>query len=210
MTTPGTTPSRRLVVLGDSAAAGHALASADEALGRRLARALTRGDGRATELVSVAVDGATTAEVAVTQLDAAQDAEVVVLGVGVNDAVDPWRRTADAAAALDALLGALHARLAPGAAVVLLSCPDLSAAPGLPWLIRPWVGRRCRALARRQGAVAVRHGVAVVAAPRAVLTLERFGADGFHPGASGHEELARRVVAALGGRVLDGVEGDAG
>ena len=194
---PGRFPPRWLVVLGDSAAAGHGVSHSDAALARRLGHALVAADGRATAVRSVAVDGATTADVLATQLEAARGAEVVVLGVGVNDAVHPARSLDGAAVSLRALLEGVRAAARPDARIVLLSCPDLSRAPGLPAILRPWVGRRCRALAARQAAVAADLGVRIVDADRAVVSPELFGPDGFHPGDRGHQQLAERALAAL-------------
>lgn len=195
---PGVEPGRTLAVVGDSAAAGHGLASAEEALARRIGRALHARDGRRTLVRCAAVDGATTVDVLHHQLDAVEQAELVVVGVGVNDAIrgtrldrlEPDLRT---------LLAAVRARAASAATVVLLTCPDLSAAPGLPTVLRPPLGRRCRAVARLQQRVADEFGVSAVPAPRAALTPEVFGDDGFHPGARGHEALATAVVATLAG-----------
>jgi lysophospholipase L1-like esterase len=195
---PGRFPPRRLVVLGDSAAAGHGLPDAEAALARRVGRGLAAIDGRQTTVSSVAVDGATTAEVLEAQVEATTDAHVVLIGVGVNDAIRPGRSIAPAASALGAVLRATRRRAADDAAILVLSCPDLSLAPGLPWLLRPVVGRRCRALAVAQERVATDLGVAVVRADRSVLSPELFGPDGFHPGPLGHERLSGEVLRRLG------------
>jgi lysophospholipase L1-like esterase len=193
---PGTAPARRVVVLGDSAAAGHGLPSADAGLARRVGRALHAADGRATAVRSVARDGAVTADVLAEQLPAAAGADVVVIGVGVNDAIKR-PRLGPVMSDLRSVLRGVRAAAAARAAVVLLTCPDLSAAPGVPWLLRPVLGWRCRALARRQAGVAAELGVPVVAVDRTALTPSVFGTDGFHPGALGHDRLAVAVLARL-------------
>lgn len=185
---------RRVVVLGDSAAAGHGLPDPEAAIARRVGRGLHAHDGRSTQVDSVARDGATTADVLAEQLDAARHAQVVVLGVGVNDAVR-GRRVPVVAAELRQVLTAL---VAEGATVVLLSCPDLSVAPALPRVLRPLVGLRCRAVARAQHRTAAELGVPVVAVGRAELVPEVFGPDGFHPGTVGHARLADEVLRRLG------------
>lgn len=184
-------------MLGDSAAAGHGLPDPDASLARRVGRGLVGSDGRETIVRFVAVDGATTAEVLATQIEATTDAEVVLLGVGVNDALRPGRSIATAASALRAVLRATRHRAADNASIVLLVCPDLSVAPGLPWLLRAVVGRRCRALAVAQERVAADLGVAVVRADGALLSPELFGPDGFHPGSLGHERLCVQVLERL-------------
>ena len=194
---PGRFPPRWLAVLGDSAAAGHDLGDPELAVARRVGRAMVAADGRATAVRSVAVDGATTADVLQTQVDAAVDAEVVLLGVGVNDALRPDRPHAEVADTTHRLLTAIREVAAPGVTIVFLSCPDLSAAPGLPRVVRPLVGWRCRQIATAQAAVAAIHGIAVIDVPRSRLAPEMFGADGFHPGTLGHERLAARAAGLL-------------
>lgn len=190
----GAGPARRLVVLGDSAAAGHGLPGPEAGLARRIGRALHVQDGRATQVASAARDGATTADVLTEQLAAARGADLVVVGVGVNDAVR-GRRAAVAAAELRQVLTTVAA---DAEAVVLLSCPDLSVAPALPAVLRPLVGVRCRAVARAQQRVARELQIPVVAVGRAELVPEVFGPDGFHPGVVGHERLAGEVLLRLG------------
>lgn len=194
--TPATAEPRRVVVLGDSAAAGHGLGDPERGLARRVGRALHAADGQATEVHSVAKDGATTAQVLATQVDAAVGASLVLVGVGVNDAVRA-RSGRRVRGELTALLGAVR-HAAPQAQVVLIGCPDLSAAPGIPRVLRAPLGWRCRIVARAQAEVARHLDVAVLWLPRSLLTPEVFGPDGFHPGAVGHERMAAGVLALLG------------
>lgn len=194
---PGRFPPRVLVMLGDSAAAGHGLSAPDVAVPRLVGRGLVDQDGRATAVRSVAVDGATTAEVLATQVGAARGAEVVLIGVGANDALDPRRTSGGIVDTTHRLLAAVAEAAAPGARVILHNSPDLSAAPGLPSVLRPVVGWRCRRVAQLQATVAALHGVPVVDMPREKLPPEVFGDDGFHPGAEGHARLAARVLRLL-------------
>ncbi len=197
---PGRFPPRWLVVVGDSAAAGHGLHDAEEAIARRIGRGLHEVDGRATAVRSAAVDGATTADVLERQIEAAQDAEVVIVGVGVNDALRATRTRAEVAGTTARLLRALEVRAAEGADIILVTCPDLSVAPGLPPVLRPIVGRRCRTIARAQEEVARSFRVVTLDLERDRLPPEVFGPDGFHPGAVGHARLATRIVELLRAR----------
>jgi lysophospholipase L1-like esterase len=191
-------PARTVVVIGDSAAAGHGLPDADAALPRQVGRRLAARTGCAVEVVSLAVDGATTADVHADQVPRIPPAaEVVVVGVGVNDAVR-GRSPGRVQAATGRLLTAVRER-APEAVVVLLTCPDLAGAPGLPEVLRPVLGRSCRRVAAAQRAVAARLAVAVAPAD-GHLPAAAFGPDGFHPGPLGVAVLADRVDAALRGR----------
>ena len=194
---PGRFRPRSVVMLGDSAAAGHGLDTADEAVPRRVARALVAVDGRATAVRSVAVDGATTGDVLRTQVDAARGADVVLLGVGANDAFKAYRSSAEVADTTHRLLTAIREVAAPEARIVFHTCPDLSMAPGLPVVLRPAVGWRCRRIAEAQHAVAAMDGIPVADLPRERISPEVFGSDRFHPGAVGHARLAERVVTIL-------------
>jgi lysophospholipase L1-like esterase len=195
---PGDEPTRRVAVLGDSSAAGHGLSDPDLAVGRRVCHALVEDDGRATELTSLAVDGADIRCVIDHQLEAARDAEVVLVGVGANDAI---RRHTPVRVAreLAELFEALTRIAAADARIVLVSAPDLSVAPALPPILRGPLGWWCRTTARVQAAIAEQHDIEVVALPREMLDPEVFGDDGFHPGALGHERTAAAIIDRLTG-----------
>jgi len=188
----GDAPVRRIAVVGDSAAAGHGLPDAEDAWARQIARALHAADGRATELRNAAVDGADIPCVLANQLHVLHDAEVVLINVGVNDAIRR-HRSRRIARDLERLLTEVHRCARPDVYVLLLTAPDLSVAPGLPAILGPPLAVLCRNTARLQRRVAAVHGVDTIAMPRQVLSPEVFGHDGFHPGVVGH----RRIAAAL-------------
>ncbi len=192
----GEAPLRRIAVVGDSAAAGHGLPDAEDAWARQIARALHATDGRATELRNAAVDGADIPCVLATQVHVLEDAEVVLINVGVNDAIrrhGPRRIARD----LDRLLTEVHRRADPEVYVLLLTAPDLSVAPGLPAILAPPLALLCRMTARVQRRVAAAHGVDTIAMPRQVLPPEVFGDDGFHPGVIGHRRMAAALIERL-------------
>lgn len=187
----------RLVVIGDSAAAGHGLPDADAGLARQVAKRLNARTGRPVRVASRAVDGATTADVHERQVpEVPADADVVLVGVGVNDAIRGRSRTR-VTATTEALLTDLR-RTAPRAEVVLMTCPDLGSAPGLPAVPRPVVRRWCRRVAAAQRSAAEDLGIAVAGAD-GHLPAAAFGPDGFHPGPGGVAILADRVDGVLHG-----------
>jgi len=192
----GTEPVRRLVALGDSATAGYRLSDPEQVASRRVARALHLRDGRATRLRSVARNGATTADVLAEQVDAATGADVVLLGVGANDATTR-RPTDELEADLTHLVERLREVAAPDAMLVIVGCPDLSVAPGLPFVVRPMLRWHVRRVARVQARVAEATGVPLVPLPRDVLPAGVFADDGFHPGPLGHERVTSRVLELL-------------
>lgn len=185
-----------LLLLGDSAVDGHGLNVA-ASLPRQLASRLSVTTGRRVRVRSVAVSGATTSDVAAFQvplLRAAGGVDAVLVGVGVNDVLRRTRAPALREAMRQLLVGVAAA--APGAAVAVATCPDLSRAPGPGPLVRRALGVRCRAVARVQRRVLEEHGVAEVAAEE-VPGPELFGEDGLHPGRAANEVVAALAVRAL-------------
>jgi lysophospholipase L1-like esterase len=192
----GIEPRRTVVTLGDSSSAGFRLTDPEQSASRRVARALHLRDGRATRLRSVARNGATTADVLADQVEAVAGAEIVLVGVGANDAKDRVP-VGEAEAALRALIVRIRDLAAPGVRIVLVGCPDLSVAPGLPRLVRLAMRPLVRRITRMQQRVADEEGVVVIPLPRDQLTSDVFADDGFHPGPLGHERVAGRVLAHL-------------
>lgn len=189
-----------LIVLGDSAAAGYGNADPREAfpfqMGERLAAAL----GARVRVDALARAGAASRDVTTEQVPelASRHADVVVVGVGVNDAIGR-RRSRTVRAETATMLAAL-AHTAPQATVALVGCPDLSTAPALPWPLDRLVGWRCRRVRAGQAAAAADAGVVFAAYPRPPEP-DMFGPDGLHPGPVGQRAAADVVVAALAGAV---------
>lgn len=187
-----------LVLLGDSAVDGYGL-TAEASLPRQVAARLATRTGRRVRVRSLAVSGATTADVASFQVPLLQATrsgriDAVVVGAGVNDAIQ--RVDLDAVdsgtrAVVDGVLAATAE-----VALAYVPCHDLSVAPGLGPVLRRLLGWRCRRVARRQLAVLDDLGVRVARADRPG-TAEMFGEDGLHPGAHGIEVIASLVVGAL-------------
>lgn len=185
-----------LVLLGDSAVDGYGL-SAEASLPRQVAARLSSRTGRRVRVRSLAVSGATTADVASFQLPllrATGPVDAVVVGVGVNDAIQ--RVDLDAVeqgtrAIVDGVLAT-----ATDTALAYVPCHDLSVAPGLGPVLRRALGWRCRRVAARQLGVLEDLAVPVARADRPG-TATMFGEDGLHPGARGVEVIASLVVGAL-------------
>lgn len=192
----GTAPARSIVVLGDSASAGFRLTTPEQSAGRRVARSLNLRDGRATRLRCAARNGATTADVLAEQVDAATDADIVILGIGANDA-SLRIPSAELGPALEELIVRLREVAAPEARLVLVGCPDLSVAPGLPFIARAFMRLHVRRVARVQERVAAALDVPLVGLPSRDLTPDVFAEDGFLPGPLGHERITSRILAVL-------------
>jgi lysophospholipase L1-like esterase len=187
----------RLVVVGDSVAAGVGVDHHRETLTGELARLLAVTGGHAVSWEVVAKTGATAGEVAalVRGRPEVAAADVLLLSVGVNDTKNlhgdrRWR------VELGDLLDSL-ARTAPKAQLIVLGLPPMEVFPSLPWPLSAILGARARrvdALARE-----------VVAARPDVRRIELelpadptlFARDGFHPSAVVHAHLAEAALALL-------------
>lgn len=193
----------RLLIVGDSSAAGVGAASQDEALAGQLSRALVQRLGGQLRWQLLGRSGHTTAQ-ALAQLRQAQGlqpADVMVTALGVNDVsagLGPGRWLQQ--------LAQLHALAAERAGVrytLHSAVPPMHDFPLLPQPLRWWMGDRAaslnRALAQQLQACGDR-GMESFALPRqgghALPGL--MAADGFHPGPAGYalwaEALAERLV----------------
>lgn len=189
----------RMVMVGDSFAAGVGVTNVEDSVGGHLATLLA-GDGHRIELSSVAVPG-TRSHHLDTQVSRAllgERPDVAVVLIGLNDAthvVNP----AEAAFHLGA---AVRRLLDVGVAVVVGTCPDLAASRAIGPPLRQIVGWLGRRIARTQeSAVAEAGGVAVDLARRAGPVFRAdpgtICVDGFHPSADGYRVWAHALYPAV-------------
>ena len=184
----------RLVVLGESPAAGVGVPDQRDGLARRLAAEITRRRGGAVAWTVCARTGATAARVTrdlVPIAPTGQDVAVVVLGV--NDSLRLRSRRAWRAE-VGRLLDDLAPHLAPGGQVVLTGVPDLGAFPSLPQPLRAVLGWHARALDRQLAGLAGRRpGVQHVPGPP-LTGPEMFSVDAFHPNADSYARWAAHLA----------------
>ena len=189
----------RVLIAGDSSAAGVGVDHQDRALAGHFSRALQRQARRPVHWRLHARTGLTTRQVhELLQLEAAGDrADVAVVVTGVNDVIDlvpPRRAVAHRAALADWLLGDGHA-----VHVVFAPLPPVHRFPLLPQPLRRVMGDDARAhddaMARW---AATRRDVSHVPIP-IELGPENMARDGFHPGEPVYrvcgEALAAHVAA---------------
>ena len=187
------------VVLGDSTAAGLGAGSAEHAYASVLSERLG-GRGWRVELTALGVSGARVKDVLEEQtpLAEAENADLVFVGIGANDATHLTSLASirrDMSAILDRLLKT-------GATVVVAGPPDMRAHA---WLepLRSIVGWRGRQIADAIERVADRHGVPVV--PLAELAgpyfasnpEDAYASDDFHPGPGGYRAWADAIFPVL-------------
>jgi lysophospholipase L1-like esterase len=187
----------RLLVVGDSTAAGVGVTSMRDALPPQLAAILAVRRGCTVAWTVSARTGATasvTAEELVPAAPIEQDIAVVL--VGVNDVLkmtprQTWR------ASMDRLVDALEKHLRSGGQIVLSGLPNPWQFRAFPQPLRAVLAWHGRALDREVRQIAKRReGVRHVAMPP-VSWPEQFAEDGFHPNAAAYRALAAHFAAAL-------------
>ncbi len=206
-TAPGEPP-LRLVMLGDSTAAGQGVRRSGQTPGALLASGLAAVAERPVVLRNVALPGATSddldRQVALVLADPARIPDTCVIMIGANDVttrMPPTRSVRHLATAVRRLRTA-------GAEVVVGTCPDLGTIAPVQQPLR-WLARRAsRQLAAAQTIGAVEQGGRTVSlgdllGPEfAANPRELFGPDNYHPSAEGYATAAMAVLptvcAALG------------
>ena len=190
-------PLVRLLIAGDSSAAGVGVAHQDQSVAGHLIRALHRHSARPVHWALRARSGLTTQQVhAMLRTDLPAAADVAVVITGVNDVIDqiPSQRAVQHRAALaDWLLAELLARH-----VLFAPLPPIHQFPLLPQPLRRVMGddaqRHNQALERW---AATRDDVSCVQIPL-TLSADTMASDGFHPGEAVYracgEALARFVA----------------
>lgn len=203
LTRPG--PGLRMVLLGDSSAAGYGVEDVTETTGAVLGSMLARETNRRVWLHSYAVVGAQSSDLA-PQVAAAltRSPQVAVILVGANDVTHAVRPSAS----VRYLADAVRQLQAHNVAVVVGTCPDLGTIRPIPQPLRAMSRLWSRRLAAAQTIAVVEAGARAVSLT-SVLGQEfdaapalLFGPDQFHPSAMGYAALASvlvpSVVAALG------------
>jgi lysophospholipase L1-like esterase len=201
-------PPLRLLMLGDSIAAGLGAERPKDTLGARLARGLAKELHRPVELRTGAVVGSESSALAaqLERLGPSYRPDVAVIVVGGND-VTHRVPVAESVSHLEEAILALCDR---GAAVVVGTCPDLGLLRPVPQPLRALGSRMSRQLAVAQAAAATRNGAHAVSLRHVVGPFfitnpdEMFSLDRFHPSAMGYkrtaEALLPSVLTALGMR----------
>lgn len=196
----------RLLLLGDSLAAGLGAVRRKETLGGRIAKAMAKRLGRPVQLHTAAVVGSESNALA-GQLDSLNPdyrPDIAVIVVGGNDVthlISPEQ-------AIRHLERAIRRLTSSGAAVVVGTCPDLGTLRAVPQPLRILLSRMSRRMAAAQTRVAHRAGAIPVSLRRTVGPIfreapgEMFSLDQFHPSAAGY----RRTAEALLPAILDALE----
>lgn len=190
----------RLLIVGDSAAAGVGAANQGTALAGQLVRHLSAAYHVQWELD--ATTGATTRS-ALQHFNQrpARDFDIALISLGVNDVTSAvsmarWRRQ-------HADLRALLRRRFQLTALLVFGIPPMSRFPALPQPLRWYLGSRARAFTR-----ALQHDVAGEDGSRYfgldfTDDVTQMAPDGFHPGPGIYAEWGRRAATAIERMRLD-------
>jgi lysophospholipase L1-like esterase len=193
-------PPIKMVILGDSSAAGYGVHRPRETPGALLATGVSRRLHRPVRLHRVAVVGSMSAGLPY-QVDAAleYDPDVAIILIGGNDVTHVSIR----AAAVRHLGDAVRRLRAAGCKVVVGTCPDIGAIqpikPPLRWLAHKW----SRDLAAEQTVAVVEAGGRTVSLGNllgpmfAADPVRMFSSDHFHPSAEGYARAAAVVLPTL-------------
>jgi lysophospholipase L1-like esterase len=198
---PGRTP-LRLVMVGDSTAAGVGASETAATVGALLAAGIA-ATGRAVTLSSVAVSGSRTTDLAdqvraLAGRGASSQPDLAVVLIGANDATH-LTSLSTVSRKLSAAVRGLHA---VGAAVVVAGCPDLGAARAFPQPLRLIAAARGRAVAATEHRAAISAGATFVdlareAGPAFRADPRMLSTDRFHPSDRGYARWARALLPAL-------------
>lgn len=195
----------RLLVIGDSSAAGVGAHHQDEALARPLARQLARRLGRPVRWRLLAQTGLTSeATLAFLKDEEVPRADVAVVVVGVNDITNQvpvaqaLRHRGEIAIWLEA-----HAGVAE---VLFPALPEMERFPSLPQPLAWWAGQMSQRNNRAQARWA---GDWPLAQPRVahvpmdgLLGSDLMAADGFHPGPGLYARVAGHLAEVIERDVL--------
>lgn len=194
----GDTASLRVLITGDSSAAGVGTRHQDEALPGQLADALAKRNVAARfGWQVIARSGIDTRELRA-MLEASTPApfDVAVVSIGVNDvtgrrSIGDWL---DDLEAVEAHLRSLEQR----SALVYSGMPPMHRFPALPQPLRAYLGERAREFdAALQAWVASRHRASYAGIPDSD-DLSLVASDGFHPGPGAYRVWAEQIAIEIG------------
>ena len=205
----GDGPALRMLMLGDSTAAGFAVAESRQTPGAHLAAGIAAAADRPVWLRCTAGPGATSATLE-SQVERAEARvpekhyDLAVIFIGANDVIRRVRPN-DAVAALRDVTREL---VELGTPVVVATCPDLGTVRPIGWPLRSVARRASRQLAAAQTIAVTEAGGRTVSLSDVLAEdfrsdpLSMFGPDRFHPSARGYAQAAFVVLpsacAALG------------
>ncbi|WP_328189462.1 SGNH/GDSL hydrolase family protein [Marinobacter sp. OP 3.4] len=189
-------PDRRLLVLGESTAAGVGVQRHDQGLASQLARLLHERSGETIAWHTYGINGATLTELMENlPLETLPQADVVLLSMGVNDTTGFTPRSRFRRQLL-ALREALKPRYP--VPIQLLSVPPMHLFTALPSPLRQVVGWRARQLDTVYQILARKQPEDFAYLPYETVTdTSLLAEDGYHPGETGYRLMAESIADQL-------------
>jgi lysophospholipase L1-like esterase len=191
----------RLLIAGDSSAAGVGAPTQDQALAGQVARELARRVGARVRWQLVAASGARSEDVLhMLMRGRLHRADVGIVIVGVNDITkevplqQALRKRGQIVAVMRKRAGVRH--------VLFPALPELERFPSLPQPLAWYAGRHARRNNAAQAAWATGQAGASHVAMDGVLDPALMADDGFHPGPRLYAKVARRLAAHIKNEVL--------
>jgi lysophospholipase L1-like esterase len=193
----------RLLVLGDSTAAGVGAPTQREALPGRLADALQARTGRGIRWRAVGANGATARDLTQHFLDQAlaEPADLLFLTVGANDAMT-MRGAGAYVRDIRRILDAFDVRN-PGGLVLMSSLPVFGRFVLLPQPLRTALYRHSLALESAARTLLARRPHAHMSSDPPPYTEEFWATDLFHPGPNGYRDWAEWAVEEAWGHGIE-------
>ncbi|WP_344869079.1 SGNH/GDSL hydrolase family protein [Amycolatopsis ultiminotia] len=186
----------RVAVLGESTVDGVGAPTHTEALTGRLAAALAKAvPGREVRWQAVGRTGASAQDVLRELVPRLQAADVLVVALGVNDAME-LHSAARFRRDLLAIVVGVRRRLGD-VPVVLAGVPPLGSFPALPRPLRDVLGARAAALDQAARELTWLSGVSYVPFAPGLLHDGLFAEDRFHPGPAGYRTWAAALAEGL-------------
>lgn len=188
----------RILVLGDSTAAGVGVQHQADGLPGNLATALSAQSGRGAEWTTMGRNGATARDLIETYLDAASAGsyDLVFLSIGANDAL---KLRGSAVFARDIRLIVCRLRAAsPAATILVSSLPAFFRFQSLPNPLRWALYLHSQTLESAARRVVKDEPAVIMSPPPPPYTDGFFASDLFHPSAKGYREWVDFALADAG------------
>lgn len=189
-------PAWRLLVIGDSSAAGVGAERVSETLAPQLARIIHLQTNEAVAWRAAGANSAIASEIRdhiVPNIEA-RDFTHIVLAVGTND-MKNYLSAKQFKKGFGSLLYSIHARW-PQATVIWSPVVDMRDVPAMPWLLARIMAMRTQ-LINGMGARMCRERQAIAATPLPINGPGGFAIDGFHANAAGYRAWAEHLAVLI-------------
>ncbi|MEM7464223.1 MAG: SGNH/GDSL hydrolase family protein [Pseudomonadota bacterium] len=186
----------KLLVIGDSSAAGVGVDSIEQSFAYLLPQFLNKATKRPVHVRIAGMNSAVSAQIrdyVVPNIEH-QHFDYIALNIGINDTKN-FHRGNQFCRDFGTLLYALRSRF-PGAVIIWSGIPDMQAVPALPSPLNWILGVRSRLL-DRNGRILCRERGALAPEPEWRPLPENFSSDRFHASEAGYREWAENLSAYI-------------